>query len=76
MRDWGSLKLEEVLDASMRITVCPKCGAKEGFWLGFKRDHAYVQCKGCGASFELYQVYPLNEKSGKKTLKDSKFLGK
>ncbi|MCS7124388.1 MAG: hypothetical protein NZ932_03100 [Candidatus Bathyarchaeota archaeon] len=65
------MNLEEILAASARITLCPKCGSKEGFWLGAKRDHAYVQCKGCGASFELYKIYTLGEKGEKK--KPSKF---
>ncbi|MBS7608465.1 MAG: hypothetical protein QXL77_03165 [Candidatus Bathyarchaeia archaeon] len=59
------MKLEEVLAVSSQMKSCPKCSSSEGFWLGFKRDHAYVQCKSCGSSFELYQIYKINEKEGK-----------
>ncbi|MEM1565501.1 MAG: hypothetical protein QW510_00205 [Candidatus Bathyarchaeia archaeon] len=68
------MKLEEILAVSSQITYCPKCGSSEGFWLGFKRDHAYVQCKGCGSSFELYQIYKVNEK--RKISRNRKIFGK
>ncbi|MBS7647151.1 MAG: hypothetical protein QXD34_00090 [Candidatus Bathyarchaeia archaeon] len=64
------MKLEEVLASSAQITYCPKCGSREGFWLGFKREHVYVQCKGCGTCFELRQTYPIGNK------KKRKFFGK
>ncbi|MEM0058340.1 MAG: hypothetical protein QXT10_04690 [Candidatus Bathyarchaeia archaeon] len=71
------MKLEEILAASAQITLCPKCGSKEGFWLGFKRDHVYVQCKGCGANFELYQIYNLGGKNNKdRTSQSPRFLRK
>ncbi|MEM1589356.1 MAG: hypothetical protein QXZ68_03710 [Candidatus Bathyarchaeia archaeon] len=60
------MKIEEILTISAQITLCPKCGSKEGFWLGFKRERVYVQCKGCGATFELYQSYALAEKGGRR----------
>jgi len=59
------LKLEEIMAAAGKISLCPKCGSKEGFWLGVKRNHAYVQCKSCGSSFELYEVFALSDKGGK-----------
>jgi len=56
------LKLQEIEDSSSRFKICPKCNSTEGFWLGLKRDRAYVQCKECGAKFELYEVYMMGEK--------------
>ncbi|MEM2103948.1 MAG: hypothetical protein QW717_03555 [Candidatus Bathyarchaeia archaeon] len=71
------MNLEEILAAAAKIQVCPKCSSKEGFWLAAKRNQAYVQCKGCGASFELYEVFNLNEKFGKKSPhKHLKIFGK
>jgi transcription elongation factor Elf1 len=61
---WGdgeALRLEEIEALSSRFSVCPKCNSSEGVWLGMKRDQAYVQCKSCGASFELFEVLPLAE---------------
>jgi transcription elongation factor Elf1 len=52
-----------MIAAAAKISLCPKCGSREGFWLGVKRSHAYVQCKSCGASFELYEVFALNGKN-------------
>jgi len=57
------LKLKEMENAFTRFKICPKCNSKVGFWLGLKHDNAYVQCKGCGARFELLEVYALGEKS-------------
>lgn len=75
--DGKGLNLEEVLNTWAKMTLCPKCGSKEGFWLGVKRSHAYVQCKSCGANFELYQVYSLDGKSEReKSLHASKFFRK
>ena len=56
------LKIQEIEEAASRFKVCPKCKSVSGFWLGFKRDNAYVQCKGCGAKFELHEVYAISEK--------------
>jgi len=56
------LKLQEIEEASGRFKVCPKCNSTIGFWLGMKHDKAYVQCKGCGAQFELSEVYRMSEK--------------
>lgn len=58
-----ALRLEEIITVASKFTVCPKCNSREGFWLGVKRNHAYVQCKGCGASFELFEVFAIGEKS-------------
>jgi transcription elongation factor Elf1 len=57
------LNLQEIETASNNFKICPKCNSAEGFWLGLKRDHAYVQCKSCGAKFELFEVYKIGEKS-------------
>jgi DNA-directed RNA polymerase subunit M/transcription elongation factor TFIIS len=56
------LNLQEIETASSRFKICPKCNSRGGFWLGLKRDHAYVQCKSCGAKFELFEVYEIGEK--------------
>jgi transcription elongation factor Elf1 len=56
------LKLQEMENALGRFKTCPKCNSAQGFWLGLKRDHAYVQCKGCGASFELFEFYAITKK--------------
>ncbi len=61
------LKIQEIEEAASRFKTCPKCKSVSGFWLGFKRDNAYVQCKGCGAKFELHEVYSLNVKEGSKS---------
>lgn len=56
------LNLKEIETTFSRSKVRPKCNSAEGFWLGLKRNHAYVQCKGCGAKFELFEVYEIGEK--------------
>jgi len=56
------LKLQEIEEASGRFKVCPKCNSAIGFWLGMKHDKAYVQCKSCGAQFELSEVYRMSGK--------------
>ena len=57
------LGIREIEEVAARFKICPKCKSVSGFWLGFKRDNAYVQCKGCGAKFELHEVYAISEKS-------------
>lgn len=57
------LKFQEIEDAFGRFKVCPKCNSKEGFWLGIKRDKPYVHCKGCGATYEFYEVYTVSEEA-------------
>jgi len=57
-----NLKLEEIETASSRFKICPKCHSTQGFWLGLMSDHAYVQCKDCGAKLELFEVYTMGEK--------------
>ncbi|MEM3596864.1 MAG: hypothetical protein QXJ53_01855 [Candidatus Bathyarchaeia archaeon] len=42
--------------------------------MGVKSDKAYVQCKGCGARFEISEVYMLGEKG--RTQKKFDFLKK
>jgi len=61
---WGigeALQLKEIEEASSRFKTCPKCKSIEGFWIGLKREHAHVQCKTCGAKFELFEVYMMGE---------------
>lgn len=55
------LNLREIENALSRFKECPKCDSKEGFWLGIKRDHAYVQCKSCGANFELFELFTIGK---------------
>jgi len=59
----GVLRLQEIEEVASRFRVCPKCNSTQGFWLGVRRDHAYVLCKGCGAKFELFEVYRIDEES-------------
>jgi len=54
------LNLQEIEAAFKQFNSCPKCNSSEGFWLELKRDQAYVQCKGCGAKFELCEVYTIS----------------
>ena len=59
--DGEALKLGEIEVLASHFKMCPECSSKEGFWLGVKRDHAYVQCKACGTRFELFEALPLAE---------------
>ncbi|MGQ9641696.1 MAG: hypothetical protein ACUVUF_06185 [Candidatus Bathycorpusculaceae bacterium] len=68
------LKLEEIENAFNRFQKCPKCESKEGFWLGMKRDRLYLQCKSCGANFELIEFFAPSEE--RKTPKLLRFLRK
>jgi transcription elongation factor Elf1 len=68
------LKLQEIEDTFSRFSVCPKCNSKEGFWLGFKDGHAYAQCKGCGTNLELFEIFPIGERT--KTSRWAKFFRK
>jgi DNA-directed RNA polymerase subunit M/transcription elongation factor TFIIS len=56
-----SLNLQEIENTLSRFKECPKCDSKEGFWLGVKRDRTYVQCKSCGANFELFELFAIGE---------------
>jgi transcription elongation factor Elf1 len=60
------LRFQEIETALRHLGTCPKCNSSEGFWLGAKRDHIYVQCKSCGANLELFEVYTLGEKLKKR----------
>jgi len=53
----GELRLQEIENALNRFKTCPKCNSFQGFWVGVKSDKAYVQCKGCGAKFEISEIY-------------------
>ncbi|MEM2911360.1 MAG: hypothetical protein QW146_02515 [Candidatus Bathyarchaeia archaeon] len=55
------MRLEEIEALLSRFSACPKCNSREGVWLGMKKNQAYIQCKSCGASFELFEVLPLME---------------
>jgi len=68
------VNLQEIENALNRFKTCPKCSSVQGFWLGLKREKAYAQCKGCGASFELFEVFRLPEKD--KTARKLWFLRK
>jgi len=57
-----NLKIGEIETAFSCLNVCPRCCSREGFWLGLKRDKAYVQCKGCGTKFELFEIYAMSKK--------------
>lgn len=57
------LKLQEIEDAVSRFKICPKCNSAQGFWLELKGDHPVVQCKECGAKFELFEVYMISKES-------------
>ena len=57
-----NLRFQEIEDALSHLGICPKCNSREGFWVAAKSDHIYVQCKCCGASLELFEVYRLGEK--------------
>jgi transcription elongation factor Elf1 len=59
----GELRLQEIENALNRFKTCPKCNSFQGFWVGVKSDKAYMQCKGCGAKFEISEVYIMGEKS-------------
>jgi transcription elongation factor Elf1 len=63
METGEALQLKEVEEASNRFKACPKCSSIEGFWIGVKREHAYVQCKTCGAKFELLEVFTMGKQS-------------
>ncbi len=57
------VNLQEIENASGRFKVCPKCHTNVGFWMGQNHEHPYVQCKGCGARFELFEVYHVTEQT-------------
>jgi hypothetical protein len=59
------LRFQEIEIALKHLGICPKCNSYEGFWVGSRGDHIYVQCKCCGASLELFEVYTVGEKQEK-----------
>jgi len=59
------LKFQEIEGALSNLKTCPKCNSKEGFWFGTKKDYVHVQCKCCGACFDLFEVYSFGEKQEK-----------
>jgi len=62
------LKLQEIETALSNFKICPKCNSREGFWLEIKGGNVHVQCKCCGARFELSEVYKIDEAGGKPRL--------
>ena len=62
------MRLQEIETASSSFKICPKCNSWEGFWLGMKGNHINVQCKCCGAKFELSEVYKTDEERKKPKL--------
>ncbi|MEM3442972.1 MAG: hypothetical protein QXM86_03850 [Candidatus Bathyarchaeia archaeon] len=59
----GELRLREIEDFAAQFKICPKCDSLQGFWVGTKSDKAYVQCKVCGTSFEIFEVHAVSVKS-------------
>jgi hypothetical protein len=57
------LNLQEIEDAFSRLKICPKCNSQEGFWLGLKTGHTYAQCKDCGTKLELFEIFPIDERT-------------
>jgi transposase-like protein len=74
METGEALQLKEIEEASAHFKVCPRCKAVEGFWIGLKREHAHVQCKTCGAKFELFEAYMMGKQG--KTPERFRFLRK
>ncbi|MDH5481970.1 MAG: hypothetical protein OEY22_03690 [Candidatus Bathyarchaeota archaeon] len=56
------MKLREIEDTFHNLSMCPRCNSNEGFWLGLRSGHVYVQCKGCGAKLEFFKIFPMDEK--------------
>jgi len=59
------MRLEEIEAVYSSFKNCPKCGSKEGFWLSVKSDAEYIQCKHCGALFEICEVFYTGGEKGK-----------
>jgi uncharacterized protein (DUF983 family) len=62
MEKGDPLNLSEIEVAFTHIKICPKCGSGKGFWLGVKSDKPYAHCKNCGARFDFYEVYRIDDK--------------
>lgn len=60
--------MEEIEAVYRTFKSCPKCGSKEGFWLSAKSDAEYVQCKHCGAIFEICEVFQTGGEKGKSSV--------
>ncbi len=58
-----NLNLKEIENAFSQLKICPRCDSAEGFWLGLKGGHTHVQCKECGAKFELFEIHKIHEKN-------------
>jgi len=61
----GRMGLKEIEAVYSAFKNCPKCGSKEGFWLSVKSDMGYIQCKHCGAIFEICEVFPISGEKGR-----------
>lgn len=57
--------MEEIVAVYSAFKTCPKCGSNEGFWLAAKHDAGCVQCKHCGALFEICEVFQTGERRSK-----------
>jgi transcription elongation factor Elf1 len=61
MENGERLDLQEIEMALSRLSKCPKCNCKDGFWLGVKNGRAYAQCKGCATKLELFEIFRIAE---------------
>jgi len=60
--------LEEIEAVYSALKNCPKCGSNEGFWLSVKSDAEYIQCKHCGALFEICEVFSTGGEKSKSSI--------
>jgi transcription elongation factor Elf1 len=56
------VRFQEIEKALKHFKICPRCDSIDGFWVGLRRESPYVQCKCCGAKFELFEVFKVSEK--------------
>jgi transcription elongation factor Elf1 len=61
----GRMELEEIKAIYGAFKTCPRCGSNEGFWLCVKPEAKCMQCKHCGAIFEICEVFSAIEGKGK-----------
>ncbi len=57
------ISLNEIEAKLDRFKLCLKCSSSEGFWLGVSHSHPYVQCKTCGAKFELFEIFRMDHRN-------------
>jgi hypothetical protein len=68
------LNFQDIETACSNFKACPKCNSKEGYWLGSAHNHIYIQCKCCGTNFNLFEFYPMKNKTA--TAEGHNFLRK